>query len=156
MKIITFNIICSLLFGLERGIEREKFLQNFQEMIEGMWSVPINLPLTRYSRSVHASLRVMNMVRELVREKKMKLEEKLLSPHQDLITCLLSIRDERNKPKLSEDEIVHNVMLVMVAGHDTSSVLITFILRLLSNNAEIYTAVLQGISNHHFKCFQFS
>ncbi|KAK3424096.1 hypothetical protein EUGRSUZ_F00880, partial [Eucalyptus grandis] len=131
MKNLTFNIICSLLFGLEERAEREKFLQNFQEMIDGVWSIPVKLPFTHYSRSLHASSRVQGLLKELVQEKKEKLEQRTATPHQDLITCLLSKRDEENKRVVTDKEILHNIMLIMVAGHDTSSGLMTFMLRLL-------------------------
>ncbi|XP_030542985.1 cytochrome P450 716B1-like [Rhodamnia argentea] len=143
MKILTFNIICSLLFGVEERAEREKFLKNFQEMIEGMWSIPVKLPFTRYNRSLRASSRVQSMLKELVQKKKVKLEQCAATPHQDLITCLLSKRNEGNERAVTDKEILHNIMLVMVAGHDTSSVLITFMLRLLSKNPAVYEAVLQ-------------
>jgi cytochrome P450 family 26 subfamily A len=52
---------------------------------------------------------------------------------------------EDDKQVLTENEIIHNAMLVMVAGHDTSSVLITFIIRLLANEPAICEAVLQGM-----------
>ncbi|KAK3424028.1 hypothetical protein EUGRSUZ_F00785 [Eucalyptus grandis] len=129
MKNLTFNIICSLLFGLEERAEREKFLQNFQEMIDGVWSIPVKLPFTRYSRSLHASSRVQGLLKELVQEKKEKLEQRTATPHQDLITCLLSKRDEENKQVVTDKEILHNIMLIMVAGHDTSSGLMTFMLQ---------------------------
>ncbi|EXB50285.1 Cytochrome P450 [Morus notabilis] len=90
MKVLTFNIICSLLFGLERGARRDKLIDCFQQMIEGM--------------------------------------------------CF---RNEEDEDVMTEKEILHNVMLVMIAGHDTSSVLITFILRFLANEPSIYEAVLQ-------------
>ncbi|KAF8023761.1 hypothetical protein BT93_F1068 [Corymbia citriodora subsp. variegata] len=127
MKILTFNIICSLLF----------------EMLEGMWSIPVNLPFTRYSRSLHASSMVQDMLKELVQEKKVKLEQHTTTPHQDLITCLLSKHDEENERVVTDKEILHNIMLVMIAGHDTSSILITFMLRLLYKNPAVYKAVLQ-------------
>lgn len=102
-KILTFNIICSLLFGLEHGAWRDRFLDNFNEIIRGMWSVPVNLPFTRYNRSLRASARVQNLVKDLIQEKRMKLEQNEAPPHQDLITCLLSIRDENNKEVLTGD-----------------------------------------------------
>ncbi|KAK3199670.1 hypothetical protein Dsin_023085 [Dipteronia sinensis] len=143
MKTLTFNIICSLLFGLRRGAERDQFVSNFETMLAGMWSVPVNLPFTRYNGSLKASAIVQNMLKDLIQEKKKKLEYKTASPHQDLITCLLSIRDENGQEVITEKEIVHNVMLVMVAGHDTSSVLITFLIRLLAKDPAVYAAVLQ-------------
>jgi cytochrome P450 len=144
MKTLTFNIICSLIFRVERGARREKFVACFQEMMVGMSSVPVNLPFTRYNRGLKASATVQNMVKDLIREKRVEVEQKGASPHQDLVTCLLSTRMD-NEEVLTEDEIVHNVMLVMVAGHDTSSVLMTFIMRLLANEPSVYAAVLQGI-----------
>ena len=73
------------------------------------------------------------MVRERIHEKRVELEQKGASPHQDLITCMLSNHNENNEEAVTEKEIVDNVILVMVAGHETSAVLITFIMRLLAN-----------------------
>ncbi|XP_009793750.1 cytochrome P450 716B1-like [Nicotiana sylvestris] len=143
MKTLTFDIICSLLFGLERGARRDQMVQYFQRMIEGMWSIPINLPFTRFNRSLKASKDGQKMLKQLIREKQYEFENNLASSHQDLITCLLSIRGENNQQLISENEIIHNVMLIMVAGHDTSSVLITFIVRLLAKNPNIHVAVLK-------------
>lgn len=142
MKGLTFDIICGLLFGLEQGTRREELVSRFQQMIAGIWSVPFNLPFTRYNHSLQASSEVQTKIKELIHEKRQELERGA-SPNQDLITRLLSIRDENNQQVLSEDEIVHNVMLVMVAGHDTSAILITFMVRLLANDPHIYAAVLQ-------------
>nr|GMD53209.1 cytochrome P450 716B1-like [Ipomoea batatas] len=115
-----------------------------KQMIAGMWSIPINLPFTRFNGSLKASAKVRKMLKELIQEKRFELEQKGASSHQDLITCLLSVRgEEDNEELISEDEIIHNAMLIMVAGHDTSSVLITFIVRLLANNPSIYEAVLK-------------
>ena len=58
---------------------------------------------------------------------------------------MLSSRNENNEEAVTEKEIVDNVILVMVAGHETSAVLITFIMRLLANEPAVYAAVLQGI-----------
>lgn len=145
MKSLTFNIICSLLFGLERGKQRDQFLDSFQAMIAGMWSVPINLPFTRYNRSLRASARIQTMLKEILHKKKVELKQNGASARQELISCLLGMVDEDGNQVMSEKEIIHNIMLVMVAGHDTSSVLITFIIRLLATEPAIYEAVLQGM-----------
>ncbi|KDP39106.1 hypothetical protein JCGZ_00863 [Jatropha curcas] len=143
MKTLTFNIICSLLFGIERGSRRDKLVDLFQEMIKGMWSIPINLPFTRYNSSLKASTSVRNMLKDLISEKRMQLEEQTANSHQDLITCLLSISNQNNGEAITEKEIVDNSMLVMTAGHDTSSVVVTFLVRLLANDPSVYAAVLE-------------
>ncbi|EEF39399.1 cytochrome P450 716B1 [Ricinus communis] len=143
MKTLTFNIICSLLFGIERGTRRDYFVDRFQEMISGMWSIPVNLPFTRYNRSLKASTSVRNMLKDLIREKRMELEQKCANTRQDLITWLISICNQNNNAAITEKEILDNVMLVMTAGHDTSSILLTFLVRLLANEPTIHAAVLQ-------------
>ncbi|MED6184221.1 hypothetical protein PIB30_045394 [Stylosanthes scabra] len=143
MKTLTFNIITSLLFGLESGKQRDQFLGSFQRMIEGMWSIPINLPFTQYNRSLRASARIQKMLKQIVNRKRVELERNEASTHQDLITCLLGIKGDGDEQVITEKEIIHNSMLVMVAGYDTSSVLITFIIRLLANEPAILAAVLQ-------------
>ncbi|KAL0353631.1 UNVERIFIED_CONTAM: cytochrome [Sesamum angustifolium] len=141
MRTLTFNIICSLIFGVERGARRDSFIQNFQHIMGGVWSFPVNLPFTRFNRSLKASAEVQRMLKQLISEKRNELENGALS-HQDLITCLLSLRGEEDQELLSEDEIIHNIVLIMVAGHDTSSILITFIMQILANDPSIHAAVL--------------
>lgn len=142
MKTLTFNIICSLLFGLERGKQRDQFMNPFQSIIKGMWSVPINAPFTHYNRSLKESARIQNMLKEIVHQKKVEYEKNGANSRQDLISSLLSMVED-GKQVLTENEIIHNAMLVMVAGHDTSSILITFIIRLLANEPAICAAVLK-------------
>ncbi|KAI5433052.1 hypothetical protein KIW84_020370 [Lathyrus oleraceus] len=143
MKTLTFNIICSLLFGLESGKQRDQFMKPFQAMIQGMWSIPVNAPFTRYSRSLKASARIQNMLKEIVHQKQDEHEKNGANSRQDLISCLLSMVED-GKQVLTEKEIIHNAMLVMVAGHDTSSIVITFVIRLLANEPAICADVLQG------------
>ena len=145
MKKLSFDVICSLLFGIEQGgTRRDKLVTWFQQMIGGIWSVPINLPFTRFNRGLRASARVRNFLKDLIAEKRMGLK-KGADPHQDLISCLLSTRDENNGEGMTEKEIVDNVILVLTAGHDTSAILITFMIRLLAIEPSIYAAVLQGM-----------
>ncbi|KAF9598902.1 hypothetical protein IFM89_032756 [Coptis chinensis] len=76
---------------------------------------------------------------------KLKKDYSVESHHPSVLGQVLegSIRGEDNASLLSEKEIVDNVMLAMTAGHDTSSVLITFIVQLLGNNPVVYATVLQ-------------
>ncbi|KAL5721849.1 hypothetical protein ACHQM5_005441 [Ranunculus cassubicifolius] len=137
MKTLTFDIICSLLFGLEPGLRREKLVHWFEQLMGGFVTIPINLPFTRFSRSIRARRNIENMIVNIIHEKRLALEKKQISPLQDLITSLISNTD------VSEMEIVDNIILIMTAGHDTSATLITFMVRLLSNDQTIYAMVLK-------------
>ncbi|PKI67691.1 hypothetical protein CRG98_011904 [Punica granatum] len=142
MKNLTFNIICTLLFGIERGIRRDDLIKCFQHMIRGMWSIPVKLPFTTFSRAIRARWKAEKILKEVIEEKRAEIGQNSNSNPRDLISSLLS-SGSREDEAITEEEILHNSMLVMVAGHDTSSVLITFIVRLLANEPAVYSAVLQ-------------
>ncbi|KAK1422607.1 hypothetical protein QVD17_17892 [Tagetes erecta] len=142
MKTLTFNIICSLVFGIERGPRREKLIPLFQDMMEAALSVPINLPFTKYNRGIVARKKLVPMIARLIHEK-MNALIKEQAQHNDLITSLLSIRDTDGTPMMSEDEIIDNVIVLMIAGYDTTSVLLTFLVRLLADNKSVYSNIVR-------------
>ncbi|GJN32492.1 hypothetical protein PR202_gb21006 [Eleusine coracana subsp. coracana] len=137
MKRLTFDIITSLLFGLERGAVRDALAGDFEHVMEGMWSVPVDLPFTAFRRSLRASARARRLLVEITRETKAKLERGEATRSSSLIACLLSLTDDDNSGArlLSEEEIVDNSMVALVAGHDTSSILMTFMIRHLASDA---------------------
>ncbi|KAM7278985.1 hypothetical protein ACFE04_006119 [Oxalis oulophora] len=145
MKNLTFNIICSLLCGIERGPQRDQLAEDIGALIKGIWSIPVNLPFTRYNKSLRASARARKMMKVLIEEKKAQLHKGDISSNQDLITSLLSIQNQDGEEDkvLSENEILDNAVILMVAGHETTTILLTFLLRALVTNPDIYTSVLQ-------------
>ncbi|KAL4563063.1 hypothetical protein LXL04_027094 [Taraxacum kok-saghyz] len=144
IKTLTFNIICSLLFGIERGPKRDKLLPHFQYMMEGLLAIPINLPFTQFHRGILARRNLVPMLIDLIREKREALEEQKqqADPHKDLITSLLSIRNDDGSTMMSDEEIIDNIIVVMVGGYDTTSILLTFLVRLLDNNESIYSTIV--------------
>lgn len=149
IKCLTFDVICSLVFGLDRGHTRQALAKEFVDVIAGMWSIPVNLPFTRFNKSLRASRRARRILSEVIQEKRRKLEHGLCPPHADLITCLLSLSQEGcGNEALTEEEIVDNTIFVMVAGHDTTAILITFMIRQLEKDPAIYARVAQGNTMH--------
>ncbi|KAA0046464.1 taxadiene 5-alpha hydroxylase-like [Cucumis melo var. makuwa] len=146
MKTLTFDIICSLLFGIEEGTTRKSIIQCFKTMVEGIWSVPINLPFTRYNHSLKASAKVQQILKQLLKDKAKRMEQKKENEEEndkDLITYLLRIKNKDKEQALTEEEILHNIILLMIAGHDTTSILLTLMLRVLATNPTVYADVLQ-------------
>ncbi|CAL5062491.1 unnamed protein product [Urochloa decumbens] len=144
MKRLTFGIISSLLFGLERGAAgRDTLAGDFARIAEGMWAVPVDLPLTAFRRSLRSSARARRLLTGITRETEAKLERGEASRSSDLVACLLSLADERGARLLSEEEIVDNAMVTLVAGNDTSSVLLTFMVRHLADDPDTLAAMVR-------------
>ncbi|CAI9270189.1 unnamed protein product [Lactuca saligna] len=142
LKALTFNVICSLVLGLDGGPIRAKLLSLFQEMTRGLLSVPINLPLTQFNRSINASLRLKTIVMDLIREKRTALEDNRAQSHQDLISHLITMQNE-NPESTSDDEIVDNVVGLMFGGYDATSSLISFMIKLLAEHPSVYDVVVK-------------
>ena len=144
MKRLTFDIISLLLFGLERSPLQDALAADFAGVMDGMWAVPVNLPFTAFSRSLRASARARRLIAGIARETRAKLHSGEASRSSDLIACLLSLTDHTGAPLLSDKEIVDNSMVALIAGHDTSSILMTFMVRHLANDPDTLAAMVQG------------
>ncbi|KAJ6797606.1 cytochrome P450 716B1-like [Iris pallida] len=143
-KSLTFDIICSLMVGIERGAARDMLWKNFNDIMAGMWAIPVNLPFTNFSKSLRASRRIREVLTGIVQERRSALRRGLCaSAKGDLITYLISLRTKDDEEALTDEEIIDNTMLVMVAGHDTSSILITFIIRHLANDQIVRDEVIR-------------
>ncbi|XP_075516186.1 cytochrome P450 716B1-like [Primulina tabacum] len=140
MKSLTFNVICSTMFGIEHGSRRETLVKLFENVMSGMLAVPINLPFTRFSSSLSSRSKIRDIILELMSERRRNFEN--LNQYQDLITSLISIQDERCEASLSDDEIVDNCIVAMLAGYDTTSTLLTFLIKLLAEDSSIYNNIL--------------
>ena len=144
MKTLTFNVMSSLIFGIEQSEKREKLVELFQQLVKGALSVPINFPFTCFNRSLQASAKIRTIIKDLIHEKRAAMEDQFTFPQQDLITTLLNLRNDDLSAALSDEEIVDNVIVIMIAGHDTTSILLSFLINLLANNPSVYAIVLQG------------
>ncbi|KAF0905352.1 hypothetical protein E2562_003939 [Oryza meyeriana var. granulata] len=144
MKLLTFDIIATLLFGLGHGAARDALAGDFERMMGGIWAVPVDLPFTAFRRSIRAADRARRLVAGITRERKAALEQGTATRSSDLIACLLSLTDSRGERLLTEEEIIDNSIVSLTAGHDTSAILMTFMVRHLANDPTNLVAMVQG------------
>ncbi|PNT10642.1 hypothetical protein POPTR_012G115000v4 [Populus trichocarpa] len=142
MKKISFIATASLLFGLPEAKERDGLFKDFTIAVKGMWSIPLNLPGSTFRKAVQARGRIFKLFTNLIAERKRGLEDGSMGSHDDVILCLLSLRDENGKT-LPDEEIINNLIALMMASHDTTSVLLSLIVRELAKNASVYDKVLE-------------
>ncbi|KAK3230246.1 hypothetical protein Dsin_002127 [Dipteronia sinensis] len=66
MKKISFNVSCSIFFGLPDGKVKDQLLEDFSTTVKGTWAVPWNFPGTVLHRAMQARGRVCKVLSNLI------------------------------------------------------------------------------------------
>ena len=121
----------------------EMIYHPFQILTQGFLSVPIDIPGTAFNRALKASKFIHGELLEIIRKRKMELQQKGESALRDLLFHMLSALHENGDVK-SEMEISTQVICLLFATHHTTSSVITFILKYLAEFPDVYSKVLKG------------
>uniref|UniRef100_A0A0E0LLD2 Cytochrome P450 n=1 Tax=Oryza punctata TaxID=4537 RepID=A0A0E0LLD2_ORYPU len=135
-KRLTFDIICSVIFGQEAGSVREVLATDFQTMVKAALSIPVKIPFTRFSRGLSASQRIRKLLRGIARERETLLQQGHGASADDFFTYMLALR-AGCAHSLTVEDIVDNAIFLLIAGYETTSVLITFMLWHLDKEPEV-------------------
>lgn len=151
MKKLTYNVACDILFGIHDVATKEAFLDDFRLVFKAFGSFPIKYPGSPYSQGLQAKERISNRFLPILRKRKEELSTGVLSPTNDVVSCLLSLRDENEEP-IPEEVVVDNFRFIMIASHDTTAVLLSLTMWKLSRDKQIFSEVLKGMVPPH-RCF---
>ncbi|KAK0607847.1 hypothetical protein LWI29_021495 [Acer saccharum] len=141
MKKINFNVSCSIFFGLPDGKVKDQLLKDFETTVKGILALPLNFPGTVLHRAIQARGRVCKVLSNLIAIRKREMEEGIVDSQDNMISSLLVLRSENGEP-LMEQEILDLFLSLIMASNDTSTVLLTHLVRLMSRDSEIYNKVL--------------
>ncbi|GLJ43119.1 hypothetical protein SUGI_0894830 [Cryptomeria japonica] len=139
---LLFSIACSLFFGIREENQLRPLHNLLETVLSGNLSVPINLPGTRFNQAVKARAKLDEMLLSLIEKRRSDLSAGRASPTQDLLSVLLTFRDERGNP-LRESEIIDNFSGLLHASYDTTISPITIMFKLLSSNPDCYEKMAQ-------------
>ncbi|XP_052163703.1 cytochrome P450 716B1-like isoform X1 [Oryza glaberrima] len=135
-KRLTFDIICSVIFGQGIGPIREALATDFETLVQALLSLPVNIPFTKFNKGLRASRRIRKVLRKIAREREAALQQGHSSSADDFFTYMLVLRSEGTH-SLTVEDIVDNAIVILTAGYGTTAVLITFLLRYLANDPDI-------------------
>ncbi|CAK9133701.1 unnamed protein product [Ilex paraguariensis] len=142
MKTVTFKVTCSLLFGLAEGKEKDALLNDFMFTIRGAWAIPLDVPGTIFRKAMQARRRISKVLSDLIKRRKMDMEDGKVSSQEDVMSTFLALRDENGEP-LPEEEIIDNLITLIIASHDTTTILLSLFIRHLARDAEVCYKVLE-------------
>jgi cytochrome P450 len=70
MKRLSIEVICTTIFGLRPGNEMDALRRDYEIVLNGFSTLPINIPGTRYNKALKARDRIMDFFRNTVRERR--------------------------------------------------------------------------------------
>jgi cytochrome P450 len=129
MKQMTFELASILLLGSKPGTKTTLLSQKFSQLTAGLFSLPIRLPFTTYTLALKARDFLLNYIEEEIRER-----EK--NPAQDALSLLIKTKDKEGD-SLSLEEIKVQALLMLFAGHETTTSMLTSLCMALAQNPDI-------------------
>ncbi|KAK9105181.1 hypothetical protein Scep_022025 [Stephania cephalantha] len=127
------------IMGLESSsVAANSFQAEFCKLVIGTLSLPINLPGTNYFHGFQARKNIISILKGII-------EERRASPssHNDMLECLLRPEDSRHK--LTDDEIIDQVITIVYSGYETVSTTSMMALKYLHDHPN----ALQEIREEH-------
>ncbi|KAL8123758.1 hypothetical protein AgCh_011668 [Apium graveolens] len=149
-KQITFEVLVRVLMSVGPGEDMEFLKREFQEFIKGIICIPIKFPGTRLYKSLQAKKKLFKMVKNIVEERKLGMEqtgEKSSATPIDVIDVLLSDTKESSDntqqlPRLPSD-ITENIIEMMIAGEDSVPMAMTLAVKYLNDNPVALSRVVE-------------
>uniref|UniRef100_A0A0E0D985 Cytochrome P450 n=1 Tax=Oryza meridionalis TaxID=40149 RepID=A0A0E0D985_9ORYZ len=142
----TLKVIANMLISLEpEGEEQEKFRANFKFISSSFASLPLKIPGTAFHRGLKARNRMYAMLDSVIAGRRDGGEVR-----NDFLQTLLrkhakdgAAADEdgggggdRDADKLTDAQLKDNILTLLVAGHDTTTAGLTWLIKFLGENPE--------------------
>ncbi|KAH9297116.1 hypothetical protein KI387_028798, partial [Taxus chinensis] len=138
----VFSVATALFFGVNDEEEKERLHHLAETALAGSFSIPLDFPGTSYRRALEARLKLDKILSSLIERRRSDLRSGLASGNEDLVSVLLTFKDEGGNP-LTDKEILDNFSGLLHASYDTTTSALTLTFKLMSSSAECYDKVVQ-------------
>jgi len=129
-KQLTFDIASQLLLGTNPGAESVRLSNLFTTLTNGLFALnPLRLPVTKLGKAIAARDQILEYLTEVVRQRQQ-------NPTNDALSLLIQAKDEDGN-SLSERELVFQSVLLLFAGHETTTSMLTWLCVELARHPEV-------------------
>ena len=140
MNDLTFRIIAKSLFGDALNDEQVNLISarisSSQTMVIKEIRKPHFMWWYNLSGEIDNELKKAEEVRKIFKDLIIE-RKKSDKKHDDILNMLLEARYEDNKEPMSVDKLVNEMIIIFVAGHETTSIALSWTIYLLSKHPEI-------------------
>ncbi len=129
LKQMTFEVASILLLGSEPGEMTQKLSDEFAKLSKGLLAVPLSFPWTTYGKAIKARNIILSHVQKVI-------EERQKNPKNDALGLLVQSQDEEGN-HLSPEEIQVQAFLMLFAGHETTTSMLSSFCLALAQHPQI-------------------
>ncbi|XP_058078127.1 abscisic acid 8'-hydroxylase 3-like [Magnolia sinica] len=144
----TLKVIGNMMISLEPwGEEQEKFRANFKIISSSFASLPFNVPGFAFYRGIQARNKMYAMLDSIIFQRRSGVDSRL-----DFLQLLLKkqnkqVGEEDEDDRLTDSQLKDNILTLLIAGHDTTTAALTWIIKFLEENP----LVLQKLREEHME-----
>lgn len=135
LKQLTFDIASTLLLGSEPGEQSAQMSQWFADLTNGLFSPPIRWGWMPFGKAIKARDRLLEHIEQVVKERQ-------AYPAHDALGLLVQSEDEAGN-RLSLEEIKAQALLMLFAGHETTTSMLTSLVMSLAQHPDIWARARQ-------------
>jgi len=137
---LAFDIILRSLFDIDLKPEEKKemslLFNQMQEFVIKDMNRPLRQLFYRITRqdkiNLRRSVRMRNIIRAIIHQRQKDKKE-----YSDLLDMLLGARYEDTGEAMSEDQIIDEVLVLLLAGHETTANTLSWLLSLASTHPDV-------------------
>ncbi|XP_076900559.1 abscisic acid 8'-hydroxylase 3-like [Bidens hawaiensis] len=139
----TLKVIGNMIMSLEpTGEEQEKFRDYFKIISSSFASLPFNIPGTAFYRGMKARDGMFEMLDRIIARRRNGSDLQ-----QDFLGSLISKEGSEDDEKLNDAQMKDNILTLLIAGHDTTTAALTWLVKFLGENP----AALDKLRNEHME-----
>ncbi|KAK4491531.1 hypothetical protein RD792_002283 [Penstemon davidsonii] len=137
-KTLTLTLACHFFLGINNPGRIARLVKHFDDVTVGMHCMMISFPGTIFYRANKAADAIRKELLIVIEEKKRVMQSG--SPMHDVLSHMIAVRDPTGR-SMPEAEIADKIMGLLTAGYSTVATTITFLMKYLGLNPDVYEKV---------------
>ncbi|MGH2485623.1 MAG: cytochrome P450, partial [Ktedonobacterales bacterium] len=142
---ITFDVAAETLVGFPAGEEVDTLRGLFYTMLAGDFDPTVESEETFWQRMLATGMDLSQRLLAMIERRR---DAPAQEERDDILTMLVRVRDESGAP-LSDEQILGHVNILLVAGHETSTTLASWLLYELAQRPEYLARVHAELERVH-------